>query len=52
MELNDEQLKKILEEGLAADYPDESVELGENWEIIAKIFFHAGYVHPLDGTEE
>jgi hypothetical protein len=41
--MNQEQLNKILEEGLAVDHPDESVELGENWEIIAEIFFKAGY---------
>lgn len=37
------EILEILETKLASDYPDESVESGENWEIIAEIFFKAGF---------
>lgn len=38
-----EQMTEILEAKLASEYPDESVENVENWELIAEIFFKAGY---------
>jgi len=37
-----QECHKILEKGLAEDYPEESVELGENWETIALVFYTAG----------
>jgi hypothetical protein len=38
-----EEMEKVLEETLASDYPYESVENGENWQLIAEIFFRLGY---------
>ena len=38
-----EQIKQILSEKLDSDYPDECVELGENWETIAAIFYKYGF---------
>ena len=35
--------EQILREKLASDYPDEAIELGENWELIAEIFYKLGY---------
>ena len=37
------EITKILEEKLASEFPDESVEAGENWERIAEIFYAVGY---------
>ena len=39
----DEQMEKLLDEKLASDYPDESIQMGENWELLAEIFYKAGY---------
>ena len=38
-----EQMSEILGQKLASEYPDECVEIGENWELIAEIFFKAGF---------
>ena len=38
-----EQMTEILGSKLASDYPDECVENGENWELIAEIFYKAGF---------
>jgi hypothetical protein len=38
-----EQLEEILEASLASDYPESSVGVGENWEIIAEIFYKVGF---------
>lgn len=38
-----EEMSKILSEKLASDYPDECIELGEAWELIAEIFYKAGF---------
>lgn len=37
------QMTEILEQKLASDYPEESVESGENWELIAEIFYKIGF---------
>lgn len=37
-----EELEGILSDKLAKNYPDWSVECGENWELIAEIFYQAG----------
>jgi hypothetical protein len=37
------QLEEILEASLASDYPEDYVEVGENWEIIAEIFYKVGF---------
>ena len=31
-----------LEEVLASKYPDDSIEMGENWILLAQIFFDLG----------
>lgn len=33
---------KLLEEAAQREYPDYPIELGENWEIIAEIFYKLG----------
>jgi hypothetical protein len=33
----------MLKGELYINYPEESVELGENWEVIAQIFYKLGY---------
>lgn len=38
-----EQMEEILSDKLAKEYPGEGVETGENWELIAEIFFKAGF---------
>lgn len=38
-----DQMEKLLDAKMDSDYPAEYVELGENWEIIAAIFFKAGF---------
>ena len=38
-----DDLEKILSDALAKDHEDEYVEMGENWELIAEIFYRAGY---------
>ena len=38
-----EQMTEILESKLASDYPEECVQNGENWELIAEIFYKLGY---------
>lgn len=38
-----EQMVEILDAGLAEDYPDDSVELGEGWGLIAAVFYKAGF---------
>lgn len=38
-----EECKEILAQKLAESYCDESVELGENWELIAEIFYKKGF---------
>ena len=35
--------EQILHETLLEKYPGECVEMGENWELIAKIFYDLGY---------
>jgi hypothetical protein len=39
--LSTEELEQILSRELEK-YPDECVEMGENWELIAKIFYALG----------
>ena len=43
----DEELDYLLENELKK-YPDECVELGDNWELIAKIFYSLGYMDALN----
>lgn len=38
-----EEAQNLLNEKLETDYPEDSVELGDRWELIAEIFFKAGY---------
>lgn len=38
-----EEMLEMLELQLASGYEDEYVELGENWEVIAEVFFKAGF---------
>lgn len=38
-----EQMREILSAKLESDYPEECVEIGENWELIAEIFYKAGF---------
>ena len=38
-----EQMSEMLGAKLASDYPEECVETGENWELIAEIFYKAGF---------
>jgi hypothetical protein len=40
--INYETLDDILGRILEKEYPDELVELGENWELIATIFYLIG----------
>jgi len=41
-QLSNKELLDILHTALKEDYPDESVLLGDSWELIAKIFYDAG----------
>jgi len=41
-QLSNKELLDILHTALKEDYPDESVLLGDSWELIAKIFYAAG----------
>lgn len=45
-----EEMVKILDAGLEDDYPDDSVEMGEGWELIAAVFFKAGYEAAKEGA--
>lgn len=38
-----EEMEAMLSAKLEADHPGECVELGENWELIAEIFYKAGF---------
>ena len=37
------EMTKLLGEKLAENYPDDCVELGEQWELIAEIFYKLGF---------
>lgn len=37
------ELEQMLKEKLEVNYPNTEVELGESWEIMAKIFYELGY---------
>jgi len=38
-----EEMEAMLSAKLKSDHPTEYVELGENWELIAEIFYKAGF---------
>lgn len=38
-----ENYEQMLDKVLAEKYPEESIEMGENWELIAKIFYDIGF---------
>ena len=38
-----EELQEILNNMLEEHFPDWNVELGENWELMAEIFYRVGY---------
>jgi len=42
VKVGDKTLEEFMEEKLASDFPGWGVECGENWEMIATIFFNAG----------
>lgn len=46
-----DEMRLILESNLLADYPEECVEIGENWEIIAVIFYTEGYKAASPGVK-
>ena len=43
-----DELNLMLLSRLARDYPDECVQEGKNWELIAEIFFRAGFENAQD----
>ena len=38
-----DELEKILSDALVKDHDGDCVEMGENWELLAEIFYRAGY---------
>ena len=50
--VNGVTISTFLSQQLAEHFPEECVELGENWEVIATIFYNAGIRSIVEPKEE